>query len=170
MKKLIFAAAAVAAVFSVSNANAQKIEKVCACGQVPVKMIADQRDIHKAYEAGDVNFDKVKEGMIKAGYNWRVKTKKHGETWVAGNPQGQDVYVKMKEGKKSTKVKAHVGRDRMFAKDLNSGNGKKHVAKIYEEKEKYVVKSITNENGCQVIAKALEQEQAKKDKKAKKSK
>ncbi len=128
-------------------------------------MKADQRDIHRAYVAGDVSFDKMEAGMIGTGYNWRVKEKKHRETWVAGNPMGQDVYVKMKEGKTGKKVKVHVGKERLFVKDLNKGNGKKHVAKILEEGKRYVAKDITTENGCQVIARVQAEEQAKKDKK-----
>ena len=167
MKKLFLAAAAVAAVFSVSNASAQRIQKECPCGQLPVQMNADQRNIHQAYVAGDVSFDAIRAGAEEAGYNWRIIEKKKSEKWVAGDPVGRDVCIKMKEGKKSKKAKIHVGRERMFVKDLNSGNGKKHVAKILEGGEMYVVKGITNENGCQVIELANAKEQAKKEKKNK---
>lgn len=181
MKKVFWAVAAVVAVCSASGANAQKSEKGCCCeqGQKIVnecpcgqnaKLNFEKRNIHTVYVDGDINLEDVKTGLMTTGYCWRVKEKegkkKSRSTWVTGNEVGQDVYVKLKENKKSKKVKAHVARERMFAKDINKKNGKKHVGKILEEGERYIKKGITTEDGIDIMT----YEKPAKEKKEKKNK
>lgn len=161
MKKLFFVAAAVAAVFSFASADAQcKI-----CGQ-DFKLKYDDPQIHKAYVNGDINMDDVKLGLEKTGYAWRVKECGKTQTWVAGNHKGQDVIVKLKESKKRKVVKAHVGPERMFVKDINPPKSKSHVGKVLQDGERYVKKGIVNENGIDIMT----YEKPKKEKKEKKEK
>lgn len=158
MKKLFWVVAAVAVVCSVSSASAQ-----CdLCGQ-KVKLKYDDPTIHQAYENGDINLDDVRLGLEKTGYCWRVKDMGKMQAWKGATYMGQDVVVKLKETKKKKFVKVDVlGEKRMFAKDLTSPNGKKHVGKIRENGEKHVKKNIVNEDGMDII---LYEKPAKKSKK-----
>lgn len=151
MKKLFFAAAAAIAVFSVSNANAQKIETPCVCGQtVP----SEQLVVHPAYQNGAIATAEVRDCLDNSDMNWRVVDRKHRQVWSGANKMGQEVTVKLKDTKRKDCMKTRVGNERVFAKDINNPKSKRHVAKIRENGEKYVAKNITTENGCEVMVKA----------------
>ncbi len=147
MKKLFWTAAAVAAIFAVTDASAQ----CCVCGQ-KINMKADNRAIHQAYQNGAIDFDGVVAGLEETGYNWRVKDlSKKKQAWMAGNEMGQDVTVKLKEGKTKKFVKVDIlGEKRMYVKDMN--NGKKHAARIREDGKVHMKKNIINEDGRDVLA------------------
>lgn len=166
MKKMFLAGAVVAAVLSVYSADAQC--KVC--GQ-EVKLKADKFLIHEVYENGDIDMEAVKEGLEETGNNWNVKERnKNVQVWQAGDWVGRDVTFILKEQKNKKVVKAHLGNDRMFAKDLRSKNGKKHTGKILNCCGRHVKKHIVNEDGIDIVLyeKPAKEKKEKKEKKSKK--
>lgn len=141
MKKLFFAAAAVAAVISVSNADAKNPKKI----KDPVDLL-----IHECYINGEIR--DIKHDMLMTGNLWMIQNRGQKQIWRAMNAEGQDIEVKFKGNDYKHFVKAWVDNERAFVKDIRPVNRSKHVAKIYEDGEKHVAKDVVRANGTEIVS------------------
>lgn len=137
MKKLFFAVAAVAAVLSVTGAEAKSRN-------------TKALEVHGIYMNGEIK--EVKQDMLETGYLWKVRNRNQKQIWSASDNCGKDVTVKLKGNDYKSFVKANVDGERAFVKDVNPQGRAKHVAKIKEDGTKHVLKDIIHHNGTEVVS------------------
>ncbi len=143
MKKLFFASAIAAAVFTVAGASAQ--------GPDPKgNFNRNNEDIHKYYKNGRIK--DVRHSMLLTENLWTVSNKKNKQIWSAVNTDKQNVVVKLKGNDYKSFTKANVKGNREFIKNIEPVNKDKHVAKIREEGKRYTLKNVTGENGSQIVS------------------
>ncbi len=146
MKKLFYAAAIAATVFTVAGANAQ--------GPDPKGNFNRNDDAILNYYR-DGRIQDVKHSMLLTENQWWVKHRKHKEIWNTQNTAARDVTVKFKSKGDKSFVKAKtVGDGKEFLKDYNPVKNDKHIAKIREDGKVYRMKNVAYEDGAEIVLNA----------------
>ncbi len=143
MKKLFYAAAAAAAVFTAAETKAQ--------GPDPKgNFNRNNEDIHRYYKNGQIR--DVRHSMLLTENLWKVSNRKGKQIWYAINNESENVVVKLKGNDYKSFTKAKAGDDREFMKNIEPAQKKKHIAKIREEEKRHIRKDISNESGVQIVS------------------
>lgn len=138
MKKLLFAAAAVTAVLSFSNAEAKS---------------PNGTDIHDFYVNGQVQVNNITHDMLLSRNLWKVENRNRNQkqNWYTVNRNGENIVVKLKDNDYKTFAKVRTNGNREFVKDIHPAKRDRHAGKIREDHVRYVARDVVRENGTEII-------------------
>lgn len=105
--------------------------------------------LHEYYRDGAI--DDIRHDMLMTADLWKIKNRSDKQIWNTVNDLGENVRVKIKGNDYKDFVKVKVDSEKAFVKDIAPIDKTKHVAKIKENHDRFVMRNVRFEDGADIV-------------------